>query len=172
MPQATFDEAYMDALASAPTDVVVYSTLEFRHRSFIAPARVVADRADLSATLEPDAPRNPGEMVTFTGVMFDLVLPEVTDGGNPELRIDVDNIGRELVEQFDLAAQVAEKAEVTYRAFLSSDLTTPQYVMHLTVTSIECDVFRVHATAGFGDIVNRAFPRENYTAQRFPGLQQ
>lgn len=173
MPQTTFEEAYADALANAPVDTVIHSTLEFRHVSFTEPARVVAaQRTDLVATLEPDAPADGGQAVTFTAVAFDFTPPEIGENGNPELKIEIDNIGRELIEQFDAATSVPEKVEVTYRAYLSTDLTRPHYVLHLTVTGIECDVFRVTATAGFGDIVNRAFPLETYTAQRFPGLQQ
>jgi hypothetical protein len=31
-------------------------------------------------------------------------------------------------------------------------------------------VFRIRATCGFGDLVNKRFPAVNYTAAAFPGL--
>ena len=40
----------------------------------------------------------------------------------------------------------------------------------MTLTNIKADVFRVRATAGFGDLNNRRFPTTEYTGERFPGL--
>ena len=59
MSDDTLSAAIKEAYAVAPSDVVIYHTLEIRHSSFATPIRVVRDNATLSATLEAgDAPDN------------------------------------------------------------------------------------------------------------------
>lgn len=172
MPNAALSDAIKEAYAVAPQGVVLLDTLEFRHASFTAPLRVVRNTVDIVATLESDAPENGGEAVTFTRFAFDFTLPEVSDGAAPELVIAIDNVNRLIVESLELAVASTDALYVTYRPYLSTDLTAPQMDPPLTMTvhHIEADVFRVTARCGFGDILNRAFPREDYTAARFPGL--
>jgi len=52
VPDSTLSQALKEAYASAPSDLVIYHTLELRHPSFTSPIRVVRDYADLVATLE------------------------------------------------------------------------------------------------------------------------
>jgi hypothetical protein len=40
----------------------------------------------------------------------------------------------------------------------------------MVLSNISADVFKVRATASFGDLNNKRFPNEEYTAERFPGL--
>lgn len=172
MPNPTLSQALAEAYASCPTDVVILHTLEFRHPVFTSPIRVVRDQADLTATLEAAAPANPGEVVLFLRYPFDLELPEVSDRGTPQVTITIDNVTAEIGRQIDAAVSEPDPIEVTYRAFLSSDLAGPQNdpPLTLSVTRIEVDVFRVTATATLLDLGNRQFPNEDYTATRFPGL--
>lgn len=172
MPDPSLSEALQEAYASAPADEVIYHTLEFRHPNFSPPIRVVRDSADLDARLEATAPANPGEVVTFVGFAFDLIKPEVSASGVPQCTIEIDNVSREILANVELAMTGIDLIEVTYREYLASDLEGPQNdpPMTLTVTDITADVFRVRATASFTDVGNKRFPREEYTAARFPGL--
>lgn len=172
MPDPNISAALAEAYASAPVDEVVYHTLELRHAAFSQPIRVVRDNVDLTARMEATAPLNAGEMVTFVGFAFDLVRPEVSDTGVPQCTIEMDNVSREILANLELAMTGIDPIEVTYREYLASDLEGPQNdpPMTLTVISITADVFRVRAVAGFPDMSNRRFPREDYTAERFTGL--
>lgn len=172
MPNAALSQAIREAYASAPSDVVVLHTLEFRHEAFTTPIRVVQNTVPIVARLEADAPVDPGADVEFLAYAFELGLPEVSDSGAPELTIVIDNVSRMIVEHLELAVTSTDKLYVTYRPYLSTDLTGPQMDPPLTMTvqTIEVDAFRVSARAGFGDIVNRSFPAEDYTSTRFPGL--
>lgn len=123
-------------------------------------------------------------MVTFIGYAFAVELPEVAERGVPELIIVIDNVGspdddpdsdvqgKSIPEYLEAATQTRTPLEVTYRPYLSSDLSGPQMnpPLHLTVHSAECTPFRITARAGFGDLMNRKYPGEEYTAERFPGL--
>lgn len=166
MPDSSLSDAIAEAYASAPQDEIIYHTLEFDHPDFTTPIYVVRDRADLTATLE-DA-----SVVTFTGFAFDFHLPELSQSASPEIVITIDNVGREIIAYLDLAAQSADYITVTYRPYLSSDLTQPQMdpPISMVVREVKADVFKVECRASFGDFANRKFPNELYDSQRFPGL--
>jgi hypothetical protein len=172
VPDATLSAAIAEAYASAPTDEVVMHTLEIRHSSFSTPIRVVRDKRDFTATLEADAPEDPGAEVTFIALAFDFILPEVSRSAVPEIEIVLDNVSGEIIGYLDAAAQTAEMLEVTYRPYLLPYISGPQMDPPLTlvIREIRADVFRVRARAGFGDLGNKKFPSEVYTSERFPGL--
>lgn len=172
MPDPSLSAAIKEAYASAPADEIIYHTLEFRHPDFATPIRVVRDVADLTATLEAAAPLDPSTAVTFVGFAFDFSMPELGRAASPEIVISIDNVGREIMGYLDLAAQSADLIEVTYRPFLSSDLSAPQMDPPLTlvVREVRADIFKIECRATYGDFANRKFPSETYDAQRFPGL--
>lgn len=173
MPDSTLSEAIKEAYASAPDNVVILHTLELLHPAFTTPIRVVRDYADLTAKLEATAPQNPGAYVTFVGYAFDLVLPPMSEQtALPQIMVSIDNVDREIVANIEAAMQTTEIITIIYRPYLSTDLTGPQMIppLEFQVQSIMADVFKVQATCSFGDPGNRAFPNEDFTLQRFPGL--
>lgn len=172
MPDSTLSQAIKEAYASAPNTSVAYHTLEIYHPSFTTPIRVVRDFVDLSATLEATAPRDGGQTVQFIGYAFDIVPPEVSSTGVPTLQITIDNVARDIMAGLEAAVTTSTPITVIYRMFLSTDLSAPQNnpPMTLTIISISADVFKVTATATFGDLVNKRFPSQLYTIERFPGL--
>jgi hypothetical protein len=174
----TYSEALAAAYASAPEDEVVLDTLEFRHPTFLDGStpfgiRVVNDHSDLTATLEADAPLNPGASVLFYGVYFTFTRPSESDSGSvPEVEITVDNVARHLMQYLDAAKESRVPIEVTWRPYLASDLTAPHMNPPLTLSlrSVSCGMTTVTARAGYGDLTNRRFPAIEYTAKKFPGL--
>ena len=172
MPDATLSAAIQEAYACAPAAEVVLHTLELRHPSFTTPIRVVRDRQDFTAYLEADAPEDPGAEVTFVAFAFDFRLPDVDKAAVPEIEIILDNASAEIIGYLDAAAQSADLIEVTYRPYLASDTSGPQIDPPITLVlrEVRCDIFRVRARAGFGDLGNKRFPAETYSADRFPGL--
>lgn len=172
MPDTALSEAIKEAYATAPAGEVILHTLEFRHQNFTAPIRVVLDHNDLTATLEADAPLNPSEPVTFVAFNFEFQLPEVQTSAVPEIIISMDNVSPEIEQSLALAVASPYPIYVTYRPFLSTDLTVPQMdpPLTLTLTHVEATDFRVTARATFGDMSNRQFPNKDYTIAGFPGL--
>jgi hypothetical protein len=167
MPDSSLTAAIEEAYASAPADEIVYHTLEFDHPDFLQPIYVVRDRVDLTATLEDGV-----TTVTFTAFAFDFHLPPLDQTASPEIVISIDNVGSEIVPYLDAAAQSSDLITVTYRPYLSSDLSAPQMdpPITLVVRDVTADVFKVECRATFGDFANRKFPNDVYNAQRFPGL--
>ena len=172
MPDSTLTQALKEAYASAPNNTVAYHTLEIYHPAFTTPIRVVRDFVDLSAKLESTAPRDPSTYVTFVGYAFDIVPPEVSTTGVPTCQITIDNVSRAIMSNLEAAITTNTPISVIYRMFLSTDLTGPQNnpPMALTIISIQADVFKITATATFGDLVNKRFPSQLYTIETFPGL--
>jgi DNA repair exonuclease SbcCD ATPase subunit len=74
--------------------------------------------------------------------------------------------------QIESAMSTTDLITVIYRQYLSSNLAAPENdpPLTLTVLAITADVFRIRATCGFGDLVNKRFPSMVYTADQFPGL--
>lgn len=180
-------EALQEAYASAPTDEVILHTLELRHPSFLedseeTPIRVVRDFGELLEIgdpdifghllgLELDAPKNPGETVRFIACMFDIDLPAQREGGVPEVEISLDNVTREVSKYLDAATETRVPVELTYREYLASDKTEPQFILHgLTLSRVKTNVFRITGTASFVDLVNKSFPGKVYRPSEFKGL--
>jgi hypothetical protein len=172
MPDVTLTAAIQEAYASAPVTEVVYHTLEIWHAAFTAAIRVVRDYDDLTATLESTAPRNPSTSVTFTALAFDVKPPEVNQDSSPTLTVEIDNVGREVLAQVELAMSSTTPIEIIYRQYLASALTAPQNNPPLTmqILSISATPFKITAQCGFSDLGNRRFPNLAYTAATFPGL--
>lgn len=161
MPDSTLSQAIKEAYASAPTDEIIYHTLEITHADFAQPIRVVRGFESITAG-----------GVEWLALPFDMTLPESSDTGQPSLTLSLDNVGRELMDGVEAAAESSTPISVTYRAFLSSDLTSamndpPQT---LTLTGITTTVASVTATATLADFSNRKFPRAVYRDDDYPGL--
>lgn len=178
MPDSTLSEALKEAYASAPSDVILLHTLELRHPAFVDASgnptaiRVVRDHVSHRCFLEETAPLNPGQEVEFVAMAFDLELPPVNTTPLPEITLTLDNVNREIMDYLDLAVEGQDMIEMTYRPYLSDDLTCPQMnpPINLVITDIVADVFKITATARMVDIGNKSFPSENYTAKKYAGL--
>lgn len=174
----SLSQAIKEAYASAPLGQVNYDTIEVRHPSFKDDAglptaiRVVIGYEDIIARLEPEAPLNGGEYVTFVAGAFNLTLPGFKEGEVPQLQLSLDNVSREITGYLESAAANPKPIEVTYRPYLSGDLSGPQMDPPVTMvmTSIQAGVFQVTGTATMDDVNNWPFPSKTYTPDRFPGL--
>lgn len=172
MPDSTLTQAIKEAYAAAPANVVIYHTMELWHSAFTSPIRVVRDYIDLVATLESTAPRNPSTAVTFVAFNFDFTRPEVSPSGVPQVTITLDNVDRSIVANIEAALGTTELVTLIYREFISTDLSAPQNnpPLAMTIMSVKADVFKVTATAGFPDLVNKRFPTKEYDSETFVGL--
>lgn len=172
MPDSTLTQAIKEAYASAPSNVIIYHTIELWHPAFSAPIRVVRDYTDLTATLEASAPRNASTAVTFVAFNFEFTKPEVSSTGLPEVTLTMDNVDRAIVANIEAALSTTDLVTVIYREFISSDLTAPQNnpPLSLIITSVVADLYKVTAVASFPNLMNKRFPTLEYSAETFVGL--
>lgn len=172
MPDPNLSAAIREAYASCPSDEIIHHTLEIWHPNFTQPIYVVRDFADLNATIEAVAARNASTEVTFVAFAFEIVPPEVDKAGVPQCTIEIDNVSREILANIEAAMGSTAPIVAIYRAYLSSDLAGPENdpPLELEIMSITADPFKVRAVAGFGSLANLKFPRQEYSAEVFPGL--
>ena len=170
MSDNTLSEALKEAYASAPSDVVILHTLELRHPAFkdengnSTAIRVVRDNVNHTCRLEDNAPLDGGKDVEFIALAFDLQLPPVENIPVPEISLSLDNVSTEIMRYLDQAIETQDMIEMTYRPYLSSDLSYPQ--MDPPITLVITEITRMM------DIGNKSFPAENYTVKKYPGLSR
>ncbi len=176
MPGASITDALKKAYATAPTDAVVYHTLELNHASFEAPIRLVQGFEGITATLEADAPHNGGEEVTFIPMFFEFDLPPVRAEEVPYMDVQIRDASRLVIQPLEDAQENPSAIQMIYRPYLSTDLSQPQMSPPLildfekiTVSTSE-SLCAGHAT--FNDFRNRAFPFKNYAPAEYPGLRR
>lgn len=184
MPDPRLSQAIAEAYAAAPVGEIEVHTLELWHPTFVEdgqpkPIRVArvnhAPGNPLTARLEPDAPRHPGELVAFVPLAFDLRLPPKGETPVPELVLTLDNVGREISDALTRAAQSLDAVTVIYRPYLESRLEVgpemlppPEYELsHVSVTPRSAT-----GRARQMDLMRRAFPYDLYDLGRFPTLRR
>ncbi len=200
MPDPSLSDAIKEAYAVAPAGVVTLHTMELRHPEFDHPIRVVRNFPDtktwvdlggaevqavldvldartlekvgLVARLESTAPEDAGQMVYFIALSFDFELPPVDITPVPEMTLQMDNVGREISDQLQLAATSTDKIEIIYRPYVSTDIDGPDMdpPIMLTLSEVEADPLLATGKARMLDIGNKSFPGILYTAKKFPGL--
>lgn len=159
-------EAIKEAYAVAPTNIRVFETLEISHESIETPIYIVQDFRELTATLETFVE------ITFQPVWFNFSLPAANESGRQDLSISIDNIDRQVSDFISLAKNSRTPVFITYRPFLSSDLTQPQLnpPLRLTLQDVNITLTSVTGKAIFADVVNKKWPTEYYTRSRFPSI--
>jgi hypothetical protein len=173
----SISEAIAESMASAKVGDPLLLTLEIRRDWTEAgqpvAARVVNDYRPLTATLEADAPLNPGEAVEFTPVPFRHARQEQTDSGAPSaVSIEVDNVSQTLTELLQRDKTSREPLRVIEREYLPSDTTAPHVMppTKLVLSNVEVSSTTATGQASFGNLTNRRFPVDLYTRERFSAL--
>lgn len=166
MPNDTLEQALKEAYASAPSNIAVLETLEIHHPSVGDVVRLVRNREDITALLETE------EEVTFEAAAFALSLPAAGENGLQEITVKIDNVDRRVSDFLLTAKDYDTPVRLIYRPYLSNDLSQPQMnpPLELYLTDVNVTVFEVTGKATFADIINKKFPSDYYTRDRFPSL--
>lgn len=163
MPDNSLSAAVKEAYASAPSDDIIYHTLDFNHPQFDHPVYIVHGFDDIAPT-DGTGP--------YTAMPFSLQLPEVTNQSPPQLKIEVDNVSRDLLFQIELAAEDPQPIVVAYRMYLLSDMSRAQNnpPLQLHISAIDVTQQTISATAAVQNFTNRRFPSRIYRDDQYPGL--
>jgi len=166
MPNASLTAALKEAYALAPTEVVILHTLQISHPALTSDLFIVQDQVEHDFTLEDLS------IETFEPVGFRFELPKIGDRGLQELTIAIDNVDRRITDFVNTIKGQTGTTEVRYRPYLSTDLTTPQMIppLLLFLKEISITAIEIQGRATFADIINKRFPSEWYTRDRFPSL--
>lgn len=163
-----YSEAIKEAFATAKSDVAILDTLEISHPSLTDGSLfLVRDFSAQTLGLET------GTFQEFEPAGFQIELPARDNKGIQDLSIAIDNTDRRVSDFVKRTLEFPnESIEITYRPYLSNDLSTPQMdpPLVLYVSNVSIGVSNVTATATFADVLNKTFPSEIYTKTRFPAL--
>jgi len=174
---ADLTDALKEAYATAPDDVILLPTLEWRHSTFKtpegrpAPLRIVRNYQEIRASLESNAPVDPGGTnIQFLPVGFESQPPARIPGQNIELVIVVDNVLPWIGEYVEAATQLQEPVFVRYRQYRSNALTEPDYIFEMTLAVVTTRQNELRATCTLPDYFNRPFPKRFYNHVTAPFL--
>lgn len=163
----TLLEALKEAYALAPAGVVYLETLTIAHPAIPGETvYLVKDMQGHTFTLEDASEHD------FEPAGFRVSLPPSGDNGLQELSIGIDNVDQRISDFLNKAKDYQVPVTLTYRPYLSTDLTTPQMdpPLVLNLTDIVVTDVEVTGRATFADIINKSFPSVMYTRKHFPGL--
>lgn len=175
----SLEQALQECYASNPVDQFPLDTVELLHPSFtdengvLASVRAVLGYEQWELGLEADAPLNPGEMVTFYPIPFDISPVGFAEGETPKLTFSISNVSRLLTKYLEQAIADTRPITVIYRQYLNTDTSRPQIdpVVTMTLTKATAGVTTVTGTATLSDVYSWPFPWQRYTPTRFPGLR-
>ena len=122
----SLDEAVREAYASAPVDTVVLDTLEIWHRTLrsAGPVRIVRwpivgpTPVEFRMLLEEDADRDPGQVVTFLGLPFEIQLPEKSQDTPGEFQVNIGGAGSVLEPYLETAATSGGVISAVFRTYI------------------------------------------------------
>ena len=172
-----YSEAYKEAVASCPTDEIIYHTIEIRHPHFLndndenIPIFMVRDYVELLATLEQSHPTHGGQQVVFMPVAFDVTPPSKEPGVVPQLQLKIDNVSAELMPYLDQATSEEIPVKVIYREYRSKDLSTPAITPIMFEAGVCTSTLQgISTTCQMNNILNKSVPNVEYTSANFPNL--
>lgn len=168
MPNDALEDAYKEALALAPTNVVHLHTLEISHPDKAVTLYLVCDRQNHTLVTNIVGP------VTheFTACSFRIQLPSQNDQGVPEMPVAMDDTDNMVTDWLKPIIESQEPVTITYRPYLAQFPTVPQMnpPLILYLRDARKKGPEVVGRATFADIVNKKFLTELYTRERFPSL--
>lgn len=149
--------------ASSGTEVII-ETLQITAGSEVY--YVTKGFEDVTATLEN------GQTVTFEAGGIDLALPAKNTDGTQDLKFAIGNINGRVSKAIRAALAAQIKGLLTYRGYVSTDLSAPsERPFTLAIKSGSWSATEVQISAGYMNILDKAWPRRRYTLADFPGLR-
>lgn len=162
-------------VANAPEAQREYRTIEVWHPQFDTVRRFVANYCDITATLEQDAPRDPGLPVLFTAATLRITEPVERQDAEQALAVEFGNVDGAISELVDQIAGIGflTGVDVVYRKYYSGDLervaVPPLYLFAASLAF--SGPTSVAFTAEDVDLSQKRSGRL-YTPADFPGLQE
>jgi transposase len=194
MPNPTLSDVLQETAASAPDAFPPITTIAIWYDGMVddngQPAAIYLFDGDLptgwtdegapylDARIEPTgpdwSPPNAGQIVRFIGIPFELELPDVTTQAQPQARLTVDNVTREVMAALGDVVETGASLRVVWRLYVQGRETIgPENNPPLLFGLVDV---RANAGSVSGRLTtltagNRAYPRRRYTIAEFPSLE-
>lgn len=120
---ATIQEAIAEAYAHAPKDLIILDAVEIDHPSFVHPLRVVRwpvtgpEPESFWLRHESTASLNPGEIVEYLGLPFEIVPPESSPNSEGRFEFQV-GVTDEIDQYLREAVLQQNKIVATFREYI------------------------------------------------------
>lgn len=169
-------EAFAEAVASAPKDVIQHETLELQNPAFIEFGSPVAIRCvnDMKAKIfriEGSAAMDPSTMQSFAAIPFEFGFPDISEGRGPEASVRVDNILKEIERYLDDALGLLSPITCIYRVYLSTDPNTVAFgPFKFTMREVQAVGSALEGSVTVSNPQNLKFLKKLYSMQAFPSL--
>lgn len=151
--------------ASAGTEVVI-PTLEITCDAWSSPILLCSGFEDHTCITE-DA-----RTLTFIASAIQVALPKRDTAGTQLLTFAIDNVTGEAQQRVDQALDAGARVHLTFRHYVSSDLTAPaEPPLKFVVRDGVMEGSALQINAAFYDLINTAWPRNFYTADFAPGIK-
>lgn len=161
--------------ANVPEAQREYRTLELWHPQLDGVRRFVSNSCPFSATLETDAPRDPGETVAFRPVTLRITEPAEREDSEQSLLVEFGNVDSTVHEILDQITGTGffTGVEVVYRKYYSGNLSQPAVPpLYLYAAGISFDG-PTAASFNAEDVdLSQKRSGELYTPERYPGLRE
>ena len=132
--------------------------LEIEHPDLAAPIRVVQGNVDF------DHQGN-----TFQALEFEAHLPEDLERGEPRAKLELDNVGRELVQWLEVSRGGAG-ATARFIQARRADPDTREWKVVMDLENVDMDPLKVRADLQFDTLANQPAIAVRYTPDTAPGI--
>lgn len=132
--------------------------LQIDHPGLGAPIRVVCDTQDVTSN---------GNV--YTGMAFRASVPDDQEGQLPQARLEVDNVGRDLVQWLEVS-QGGLGATATLSEILRSNPNLVEWSITMDMTGVSVTPQVVSATLSYLDTLNQQAVGIQYRPDTAPGL--
>lgn len=175
----SISEALAEDAIGADVSRVKLHTFELWHPSMTEPTRVVVDTQPLTATLEDDAPRNPGEEVEFLASYIEFDVPEEAEArGANEINFSIENVTQFVSEALEAARESTDPAvrdatwQLIERVYMSDDTSAPakRPVFKITLKRVTMSGGIAQFTAAYRPSANTSIPAITFTPEYYSGL--
>jgi hypothetical protein len=176
-PGDPWTDAWEEAVASVPQDIVLMECLELINPAFIDPVigytsiRVVNAVTNKNLKHEAGALMYAGQTVEYIACPFEFQSPAFAEGQAPEATVTIDNLGGEVAPYLEAAEQLISSITVVFRVYRSDDPTTVVYGP-LTFVMRECSEASgsIQGSITLDNPQNLRFLRKVYSKEEYTGL--
>lgn len=151
--------------ASAPANHRIFQVLILSNPAWSEEIRLCDN------TIEPIQFDWGGVLKIFQPSIFEVELPRLDSQQLPELSISIPNFGQVLIDYLDAAVAGGQPITVQMTSFTDYDDKPGIWpALSYEMSEVALNEQWCTGTARREDFINRSFPREIFTVQKFPGL--
>lgn len=147
-----------EALNTASGEETPLVLVEIDHPDLAIPIRVVSDRTNIISNGDE-----------YFGVAFRVALPDDPETGLTQASIEIDNVGRELVQWID-NADLTKPATATLRLIRPSQPNLIEFETTMFLQDIQITVSVVRGTLTYEDALDTRAVAVVYSRQTSPGI--